>query len=279
LGCSSRTAAAQHPIFRAVCPESEDDVDELDADDAEYTFESEDEDNGDEDDTKKRKPIGRNQGRDQRREHSGIPRRVPVQADGSCCVAKLEMLKSQLKQAERTAKEVLGRSKGKGAAASSSDSSTAISALPDYNKARLFAGVVDNAFDLMGNCLLHQGCLAAGIGVCSKTVTMMHRRVLDLRNNPIKEISKAKLVAHNLENQVIVPESESHLTQQQYLKLLGSDSQVKVPAKMIPTHGHSGKTSNRALRQERNAFILWVQNNRSPTGRTPDLNCRYHGAV
>eukprot|EP00966_Prymnesium_polylepis_P039879 925960-Prymnesium_polylepis.1 len=62
-----------------------------------------------------------------------------------------------------------------------------------------------------------------------------------------------------------------------YLSTLKDDDKVEVLSQ-VGTHGHCGRPSNGASDRERKLFREFVQEHRSPTGRTQDVSGRYHGA-
>jgi len=122
----------------------------------------------------------------------GAPRRYPVLPEHACCREKIHDIKQALEPALLTQKEREKSLKAKGKAsslaappsthlsASSSSTSSSVSSesLNDpcgYNRARLQQGLVQHAYDVHGNCIVHQCCLEAELHISAATTLAAHK--------------------------------------------------------------------------------------------------------
>jgi len=109
-------------------------------------------------------------------------RRYPVLIDRACCREKIDELKITLEPALLTDKERAQKAKTKNTSSVASSSTLATSSLEtpgspcEYNRARLHQGLVQHAFDVYGNCIVHQCCLADELHIGDWSIMSAHKR-------------------------------------------------------------------------------------------------------
>ena len=146
-----------------------------------------------------------------------------------------------------------------------------------YNYGRMRVYLLEHAFDGQGNVLVHLSCLTAKLSVSHNFTTSLHGMAVKRANAKTQEIPKSKVLSLKLtEEQVMRPEG-SLGSLSTYLSTLQDEDLVTVISQ-AGVHGLTGKASNGASIRERELFIEFIKEHRSPTGRTQDSSGRYHGA-
>ena len=197
------------------------------------------------------------------------PRLPKCAVDKSCCRKKLDVIVEGLARARRTKKEVEYVSK----------KPETVPKVITFHLGRLRTELGRLAFDINGNCEVHQDCLASELGVTHNMITTVKKDVMAQRMCSVRKVSKQFVIAADLLDDVLVPAEQGHLTQRHYLATLALTDQVMVPAHCgSGYHGLTGKEGNRALKEQHAAFVKFVENERVPTGRTKDEHGRTHGA-
>ena len=120
-------------------------------------------------------------------------------------------------------------------------------------------------------------CISNRLKVSMGFMTATHAAVVKACMTPTEEVTKHVVINRQIEHRVVVP-SDMLVTQSRYLKSLKDTDKVKVQVLDDVAHGLIGKSSNNRRAQVEAMFIQWVQQHRSPTGRTPDSHGIYHGA-
>jgi len=148
-----------------------------------------------------------------------------------------------------------------------------------FNYARLKVALAERAFDLHGNAIVHIECIAGAFGVHADFLQHARTLAIDKRRTPLLEISSAGVATDpRMLARVVVPATFIG-SAFEYVASLGATGTVYVtrPASSLAL---VGKTSNRAKPYSRARALCrdFVLEHRSPTGRTQDVNGRYHGA-
>ena len=178
------------------------------------------------------------------------------------CAVKLKALtEGALAFAQRTPSEVVMRS---GTAS-------------EHNLARLKLYLLRHAFDPVGTPLVHLVCLQACFKVSSHFTIDLHASVVKLAGAKTETLPKSRVVSLGLTDEDIVRPAGSLGSVKEYLATLKDDDSVDVLAQ-TGRHALCGKPSNNAKLKERALFRTFIQEHRSPTGRTQDSSGRYHGA-
>ncbi|OSX75235.1 hypothetical protein BU14_0245s0017 [Porphyra umbilicalis] len=198
--------------------------------------------------------------------------RMSIDANGRCnCQSVLLSLSDRLAPARRTARErrraeISGDCKG---------------AQMVYNYARLGTLILDLLYDGRGNLVVHEKCARQFIGVSNSWLAQRHKQAVQAAKTPVIFMSKSEIASspnsEGLIKRIIRPDT-CLLSVSQFYCSSSDDARFKVVA-IYSDHALSGRPSNRMKSTERELFVSFVRSHRTPTGRTPDKNGRYHGAA
>ena len=170
-----------------------------------------------------------------RDERSAPIRRGVVHSESSCCAHQTAAIARHCKPAVRTTSERhrMRSSKLK---------------LSRYNFARLSPIILNSAYDLHGNLLVHRQCLARELEVSMEYITNLRAKKRESLGSPLVNMSKADATKRHLLDSIVLPIETDHLTQLQYLSSLSDTDLVQIPSARVSNHGLAGKQSNHALR-------------------------------
>ena len=146
-----------------------------------------------------------------------------------------------------------------------------------YNLARLRSYLLQHAFGPTGNYLVHMFCLRAMFNVGCDFLARCHKIAIATAGAPTEIITKTVFVQRKLTREEVIVPDECETSVQHYLDSLQADDKLTVMSRP-PSHGLTGRPGNRAKTEERRLFRMFVQHNRTPTGRTRDSDGRFHGA-
>lgn len=194
--------------------------------------------------------------------YRGATSELVIRGDGSCCAAFLDTLEGKLLP-ELRSRDERNRVGGSGR---------------KYQYSRLQVGLLENAFDSLGNFCCHSACLVRHFGLSTAVVSRVHKKAVLLARTPTKEMACSEIRRRKLCDRAILPDSNV-LARESFFKKCPNDVMLHVVLAGLSSHGLCGKVSNRARVEEMKMFEDFVRSNRSPTGRTPDSHGRYHGAV
>ena len=181
------------------------------------------------------------------------------------CTDKMQKVVDACKPALRTAREIRAY---KGTFTSA------------YNSTRLKACLLSVAFNVAGEYVVHRDCLIQPFSIGTNFLANLHRTAVTLSGRRWTKVTKAYVLQHHLQDQIIVPDDELSKTTYQYLASLGDKDRVDVAFTLKPSvHGLSGEHSNNRRSKLRQLFVDFVKLNRSPTGRTRDDKGRAHGSL
>ncbi|OSX75738.1 hypothetical protein BU14_0223s0011 [Porphyra umbilicalis] len=198
--------------------------------------------------------------------------RVSFDANGRCsCKSVMTSFADRLTPARRTARE---RRK----AEKDGDCKGAQSV---YNYARLGSIVMDLLFDGQGNMVVHEKCAREFLGVSNAWLAQRHKQAVQAAKAPVVLMTKSEIASspnsEGLIKRIIRPDT-CLLSVSQFYTSSSENWRFKVVA-VYSDHALSGRPSNRMKSAERELFVVFVRAHRTPTGRTPDKNGRYHGAA
>eukprot|EP00966_Prymnesium_polylepis_P323240 7379454-Prymnesium_polylepis.1 len=134
-----------------------------------------------------------------------------------------------------------------------------------------------HAFDAQGNVLVHLVCLQARFNVGHHFTTDLHRGAVERASAKRATIPKKKVLSLGLTDEEVIRPEGSLGSLATYLATLKEEDPVTVVSQ-AGKHGLRGQASNASSSKERALFIEFVEQHRSPTGRTQDHAGRYHGA-
>lgn len=196
----------------------------------------------------------------------GSARNFFVNASGRCdCHPLLNRIKERLPEAMLTVTEQKSR-KGR------------------YNYSRLCGIVLDMAFDASGNWTVHRKCIKTILPVSWSWLSDRHRDAQEISKSPMIEMKKCDIATVPLKRRrllienIIIPE-DCILSPKQFFQSRALDYSFKISRVDSNCHSLVGRTSNRARREERERFKMFVIAHRQPTGRTLQSDGRSHGAM
>jgi len=150
-----------------------------------------------------------------------------------------------------------------------------------YNYARLGPIVVDILFDARGNHLVHESCAREVLGVSNTWLASRHKQAVRSSQEPTVHMTKSEIAsspnAERLISRILRPDT-CLLSITQYFSSSPANQRFEVVSSHTE-HGLSGMPSNRMKLVERKLFQEFVCAHRTPSGRTPDKNGRFHGAA
>ena len=149
--------------------------------------------------------------------------------------------------------------------------------MSEYNLPRLRLYLLEHAFDAQGSVVVHLVCLQGMLNVSNWFCSSLHKDAIARARAKTESIPKSKVVSLKLTDEEVLRPEGSVGSLSVYLSTLKDEDMVTVVTQ-VGRHGLTGKPSNGASTRERELFVDFVKEHRSPTGRTQDATGRYHGA-